>query len=273
MNDAVVITRDAVGPAGGYGRVLAFIRDQLLSGRVKVGDRLLSERDLAGVLGVSRPVIREALRSLAAIGAVEIRRGQGTVVRRPNFSVLGDFFGFVLAQQSNALDDVMEARVAIERHAIRLACFRATPSDIERISDAFDRIVRTMSDPSLGGAADFHFHTMIVEAAHSATLSSIYAAISNLLQRSHAERRLKIVNVKGIDSFLIDHHREILDAIVARDSARAEELLAAHFEIGANLRRGQPPKDIVVRAKAASRSRVTGPAARSGGLSKVSGQT
>lgn len=241
MDETVSIIRDSSGSAGGYGRVLAFIRDQLLSGRVKVGDRLLAERDLAAALRVSRPVVREALRSLAAIGAVEIRRGQGTVVRKPNFSVLADFFGFVLAQQSNALDDVMEARVAIERHAIRLACDRALPVDLDRISEAFDKIAVTMNDPALGWEADFHFHTMIVEAAHSSTLSSIYVAISNLLQRSHAERRSKIVDVKDIDKFLIDHHREILNAIIARDSARAEELLAAHFEIGANLRKANPP--------------------------------
>ena len=219
--------------------MLAFIRDQLLSGRVKVGDRLLAERDLATALGVSRPVVREALRSLAAIGAVDIRPGQGTVVKQPSFSALADFFSFVLAQQSGALDDVMEAQIAIELHAVRLACERALPSDIDRISDAFHQIVRTMKDPAAGGAADFHFHTMIVEAARSATLSNIYAAISNLLQRSHTERRSKITNVKGIDKYLIDHHQEILKAIVARDAPRAEKLLLAHFEIGADLRRNQ----------------------------------
>jgi GntR family transcriptional regulator, transcriptional repressor for pyruvate dehydrogenase complex len=234
----ITITRQN-DPSGGHERVVAFIRDQLLSGRIKVGDRLLPERDLAVALGVSRPVVREALRSLAAIGAVEIRPGHGTVVKQPSLSALADFFSFVLAQQSGALDDVMEARIAIELHAIRLACERALPSDIDRISDAFQQIVRTMKDPAAGGAADFHFHTMIVEAARSATLSNIYAAISNLLRRSHAERRSEITHVKGIDKYLIDHHEEILKAIVARDVARAEKLLLAHFEIGADLRRDQ----------------------------------
>jgi len=248
----ISITRDN-DPSDGHGRVLSFIRDQLLSGRVKVGDRLLAERDLAAALGVSRPVVREALRSLAAIGAVEIRPGHGTVVKHPSLSALADFFGFVLAQQSDALDDVMQARIAIELHAVRLACERALPSDIDRISDAFRAIVRTMKDPAAGGAADFHFHTMIVEAARSATLSNIYAAISNLLQRSHAERRSKITHVKGIDKYLIDHHEEILKAIVSRDAARAEKLLLAHFEIGSDLRRGQTGSDRSVKIADISR--------------------
>jgi len=236
MAEEINITRfpDA---ASGYDRVLAFMRDQLLSGRLKTGDRLLSERDLASALGVSRPVIREALRALAAIGAIEIQRGHGAVVRKPDFSVLAEFFSFVLAQQMDAVDDVMEVRIAIERHAIRLACRRAHASDIENVSLAFQRIVETMDDPVAGGAADFHFHTVIVEAAHSPTLSSVYAAIANLLKRSHMERREQIMHVENIDAFLIDHHAAIMHALEERDENRADQLLAEHFEIGAEFRR------------------------------------
>jgi GntR family transcriptional repressor for pyruvate dehydrogenase complex len=237
MTDEITITRYQGVPASGYDRVLAFMRDQLLSGRLKTGDRLLSERDLAGALGVSRPVVREALRALAAIGAVEVQRGQGTVVRKPDFTALADFFSFVLAQQRDAVDDVMEVRIAIERHAIRLACKRALANDIETVARAFQRIVETMDDPEAGGAADFHFHTTIVEAARSPTLSSVYAAIANLLQRSHLERREQIMNVEGIDTFLIDHHAAILKALEERDADRADTLLADHFQIGADFRR------------------------------------
>jgi DNA-binding FadR family transcriptional regulator len=235
--EEITITRYQGVTASGYDRVLAFMRDQLLSGRLKTGDRLLSERDLANALGVSRPVVREALRALAALGAVEIQRGQGTVVRKPDFSALADFFGFVLAQQTDAVDDVMEVRIAIERQAIRVACKRALASDLENVARAFEHIVKTMDDPVAGGAADFHFHTTIVEAARSPTLSSVYAAVANLLERSHMERRKQIMNVEGIDSFLIDHHAAILKALQNRDADRADALLADHFEIGADFRR------------------------------------
>lgn len=237
MAEEITITRYQATSASGYDRVLAFMRDQLLSGRLKSGDRLLSERDLAQALGVSRPVIREALRALAALGAVEIQRGHGTIVCKPDFTALADFFSFVLAQQADVVDDVMEARIAIERHAIRLACKRALAGDIEKVAHAFQRIMDTMDDAVKGGAADFHFHTMIVEAAHSATLSSVYAVIANLLQRSHMERREQIMHVEGIDAFLIDHHAAILRALEERNPDRADALLADHFEIGADVRR------------------------------------
>jgi|EndMetStandDraft_2_1072991.scaffolds.fasta_scaffold35665_2 GntR family transcriptional repressor for pyruvate dehydrogenase complex len=231
------IVRGEAAPSSGYERVLAFLRDQLLSGRLRAGDRLLSERDLATQLGVSRPVIREALRALAAFGAVDIRHGQGTVVRRPDLSAFGEFFSFVLAQQADAVEDVMEARVAIELHAIRLACRRAGPSDLDQCEEALRRIVATIDNVVEGGRADFHFHEVLVRAAHSPTLSSIYVATSNLLMHSHIERRREILDVEGIETFLIDHHRAIFSALVARDVEQAEKLLRAHFEIGGEFRR------------------------------------
>ncbi|HVE53020.1 MAG TPA: FadR/GntR family transcriptional regulator [Ramlibacter sp.] len=236
MSKPIRIVQQADPREDGYERVLAFLRDQLVSGRLKTGDRLLPERDLASALGVSRPVIREALTALSTLGAVEIRRGYGTVVREPNFTALADYFSLVLAQQAGAVDDVMQARIAIERQAIRLACTRALAPDLERLSQALHAIQETIDDPARGGAADFHFHSMIVEAAHSPALSSVYAAVAKLLQASHLERRRVIASVPQVDSYLIDHHEAIMLAIRRRNAGEADALLAEHFEIGANLR-------------------------------------
>lgn len=236
MNRPIQIVKQAGATEDGYDRVLSFMRGELMSGRLKSGDRLLPERDLASALGVSRPVIREALTALSTLGAVEIRRGYGTVVREPNFTALADYFSLVLAQQAGAVDDVMQARIAIERQAIRLACTRALAPDLERLSQALQAIKETIDDPARGGAADFHFHSMIVEAAHSPALSSVYAAVAKLLQESHQERRKVIAKVPGVDAYLIDHHEAVLLAIRRRNAAEADALLTEHFEIGANLR-------------------------------------
>ena len=236
MTKPIKITQAADAKEDGYDRVLSFLREELVSGRLKAGDRLLPERDLASALGVSRPVIREALTALSTLGAVEIRRGYGTVVREPNFTALADYFGLVLAQQAGAVDDVMQARIAIERQAIRLACTRALAPDLERLSQALQAIKETIDDPARGGAADFHFHSMIVEAAHSPALSSVYAAVAKLLQESHQERRQVIASVPQVDAYLIDHHEAVLQAIRRRNPVEADALLTEHFEIGKNLR-------------------------------------
>ena len=251
-----IVQRDDANEDG-YDRVLSFLRDQLLTGRLKTGDRLLPERDLATALGVSRPVIREALRALSTLGAVEIRRGYGTVVREPNFTALADYFSLVLAQQAGAVDDVMQARIAIERQAIRLACSRALGPDLERLSRALQAIKETIDDPVQGGAADFHFHTMIVEAAHSPALSSVYAAVAKLLQQSHMERRQVIANVPHVDAYLIDHHEAIMLAIRRKNPSEADALLAEHFEIGANLREDASVADSQRRSRKRTAQRVS----------------
>jgi GntR family transcriptional regulator, transcriptional repressor for pyruvate dehydrogenase complex len=236
MTKPIKIVQGADAKEDGYDRVLSFLRGELMSGRLKTGDRLLPERDLASALGVSRPVIREALTALSTLGAVEIRRGYGTVVREPNFTALADYFGLVLAQQAGAVDDVMQARIAIERQAIRLACTRALAPDLDRLSQALHAIKETIDDPAQGGAADFHFHSMIVQAAHSPALSSVYAAVAKLLQESHLERRKVIASVPQVDAYLIDHHEAVLQAIRRGNPVEADALLTEHFEIGANLR-------------------------------------
>lgn len=236
MDKPITIIQQAGGSEDEYDRVVSFLREQLVTGNLKTGDRLLPERDLATALGVSRPVIREALRALATLGALEIKRGYGTVVREPNFEALSDYFGLVLAQRAGAIDDVVQARIAIERQSIRLACTRATTQDHDKLSLALQAIKETIDDPVKGGAADFHFHMMIVESAHSPALSSVYAAVSKLLQKSHMERRQMIANVPDVDAYLVDHHEAIIQAIRRKNTIEADALLIEHFEIGANLR-------------------------------------
>jgi GntR family transcriptional repressor for pyruvate dehydrogenase complex len=237
MSGVPRITRlEDVGTKG-VDKVFAFVRERLLDGSIRPGDALIPERELAAQLSVSRPVLREALRALAAIGVVEIRDRVGTIVRRPDVSVLGDFFSFALAQGSDIIDDVMEARVAIECQAIRLACRRATVSDFERIREALDRVEATIDDPVEGGKADFDFHAALVRASKSETLMSIYQAMSGLLLRSHLSRR-ELVRVDAeLKGYVLEDHRRILEALAARDEQRADKVLRNHFEIGNEYRR------------------------------------
>lgn len=237
MSETVSILKDEEAAQSGYERVFGFVREQLLSGALSTGDRLLPERELATRLGVSRPVIREVLRALAAIGVIEIRHGHGSVVRQPDFAELSELFSLMLAQNAEVVEDIMEARIAIERQAARLACQRATPADLDRLRRSLDEIAATIGDPHAGSEADFAFHSRLVEAAHSPTLSSLYAAIANLLKRSHLARRERITDMTGMEQFLIDHHRKLLGAIVDRSADAADTLLIEHFAIGADLQR------------------------------------
>ena len=232
----------------GVDRVFAHLRALLMDGSIRAGDRLGSERDLATQIGVSRPVVREALRAMAMIGALEIRERVGTIVRRPDVSVLGDFFTFALAQQSDMVDDIMEARIAIECQSARLACERATVEDFERMRSALDRIEATIDNAEEGGRADFAFHSALVRAGRSETLNALYQAMAELLMRSHLKRRELVHVFASMKDYLVSDHKRIFDVIVARDAERADQVLRKHFAIGNDYRRqaavGAPPRRV-----------------------------
>ena len=234
------ITRAAPESQGsGFEKVFGFLREQLLEGKIRSGDRLLPERELALQLGVSRPIVREALRALSMMGVVEIRERVGTVVRQPDVSVLGDVFAFSLAQVPDAIDDVMQARIALECQAIRLACQRATTADIERMREALDAIAATVDDAAGGGQADFDFHLSLVRASKSDTLIQLYAAMATLLTRSHRDRRQLVDehHDAAMKRTVVEDHRHLLEVVIAGDEDAADQALRRHFRIGDELRR------------------------------------
>jgi len=231
-----IIKRSPEGEKG-FEKVFAFLRDRLLAGALKPGDRLIPERELAIQLGVGRPVVREALRALTMLGIVEIRDRIGTVVTRPDVSVLNDFFTFALAQQADMVDDVMEARIAIECQAIRLACERASIADFERLQRALAQIAETIDEADAGGMADFEFHSTIVCASRSQTLIVMHNSMTGLLTRSHRSRRELVQAFPSMKTYLVDDHKRILDALIARDPERADATLRRHFAIGDEYRR------------------------------------
>ena len=237
IGEAVSITRPQQTEQGGFEKVFAFLRDLVLSGAIQPGERLLAERELCVQLGVSRPILREALRALAMLGVVEIRQGAGTLVRRPDVSILGDFFAFAAAQRTTLVDDVMQARIAIECQAIRLACTRATLADLDQLRTALTAIAATIADPDAGSLADHHFHKTLVQSAGSDTLSTLYGAITTLLLRSHRDRRESMTGVVAGRAYLVDHHRLIFDTLAAGDPRRADEVMREHFAIGDEYRR------------------------------------
>jgi Transcriptional regulators len=226
------IVRSSEDAKQGFERVFHFLRERLLGGSLRPGDLLLPERELAEQLNVSRPVVREALRALSMIGVVEIRERVGTFVRKPDVSILGDIFAFTLAQDQGVIDDIMQARIAIECQAIRLACERITARNLEEISLALNAIQETIDSPEHGGAADFEFHSAILRASRSETLISLYSSMQPLLQRLHRERRHVVVAAPELKEQIIEDHRRIFRALADRDPELADRQLREHFQIG-----------------------------------------
>jgi DNA-binding FadR family transcriptional regulator len=221
----------------GSERVVAYFKERLLRGELKVGDRILPERELAQELDVGRPLLREVVKSLAMLGFLDVRHGSGTYIGKADIRVVADFFTFCLSQEQDILDDVMQARMAIECQAIRLACSRANEPDLARIGHWLGVLIDTLGDPDAGGRADFMFHQSIVAASHSRSLTTLYGALAELLRRSHVERRKTTYKHPTIIGNLVKAHREVFLSIVAKDPDQADLRLREHFAIGDEIRR------------------------------------
>jgi GntR family transcriptional repressor for pyruvate dehydrogenase complex len=212
-------------------KVFTFFKEQFAAGHLSPGDRLLPERELAQRLGVSRPTLREVMRAMALLGVIDIRPGQKAIVTSPSADVLGDFFGMLLSMRPSIYEHILEARIAIECQAARLACANAQSAEIEQLEAALGRILETAADDETGADADFAFHAQLVAASHNEVLRFIHEAIGALLRRSHHERRKAVSGEPDFLATLGEAHQQVIDAIVARDPDAAEAVVRRHFYI------------------------------------------
>src|ERR671922_3012505 len=117
------------------------VRTAIVSGKLKQGERLPPERELAERFAVSRVTVRDALRALEAMGLVEIRVGArgGAFVTVPSGSVMGQTMSDMLMMQALSPEDIVEARLVVELGTVTLACARATDDDLAALRDLADR--------------------------------------------------------------------------------------------------------------------------------------
>ncbi|TRW96001.1 FadR family transcriptional regulator [Paracoccus sp. M683] len=206
-----------------YGRMLELIA----SGQLAEGDKLPSEHQIGERFNVSRPVVREALARLRDDGIILARHGVGSFVRRRPPQGLIDFAG---ADDVAGLMRCMEARLAIEPAAARLAALRASPADLNRIEVALELLEAGMRRRQPQREADLDFHMAVAEASGNEVLvqmlgttrSTMLAAIdvAQSLTRQGTDERIEAV---------ITEHRQIAEAIRARDGDGAALLMGYHL--------------------------------------------
>ena len=141
------------------------IKEMILQGHLQPGDRLPSERDFAETFGVSRATIREALRSLSAIGMISIRQGDGSFVEKFKIEGLLEPLAtlFQLDGAEDELESFSEVREILEVEMVALAAERASEADIENINRALEAMVEEVRSGGIGDVADADFHLAIAK--------------------------------------------------------------------------------------------------------------
>lgn len=205
------------------------IMELIVSGELKKGDKLPSERELVELLQASRSSVREALRSLATLGYLEIRSGEGVYVKKADLEDVARARGMLLTLDSDSLRQVYEVRRILEVGSVELAVQRATDADIARMSHIVDDMRRSYNDVFNGDEFDIAFHEAIVEAAHNPALSEMMDLVSDSIHQVVKAARESIYLSYPRFGKLFRQHMAIYEAIKTRDAQRAMAEMKTHL--------------------------------------------
>jgi GntR family transcriptional repressor for pyruvate dehydrogenase complex len=205
--------------------VVRHVRDLIVRGRFRPGQRLPTERQLVRDIGVSRTSVRAGLQALAAKGLLVIRHGAGTfvadgppVLDSEPLSLLAALHGFTRSQ-------VFEARRTLEVSIARMAAERRTAEQLAAIADAVTGMFAACEDPQAFLVEDIHFHGAVASASGNPILASVVEMISAMFY----EHRRKTADRRRVLRPVAEMHWQIYQAIRDREPGRAAHLMSEHL--------------------------------------------
>jgi GntR family transcriptional repressor for pyruvate dehydrogenase complex len=211
---------------GGAAKVVAFVRDLIDRGRVRPGDRLSTERELAVQIGVGRASVRAGFRALSAMGIIRSRHGSGACISDVP-SLASEPLSFLAALHGFTGEQMYEARRVLEVGAAGLAAERATPDQIASLADEVASLFERMGDPLRFLNHDITFHRIVAEASGNPIIGTLVETVSAL----YYDRRRRTAE-QASDRDLIDAaeaHRRIYQAIRAHDAEAARRAMHEHL--------------------------------------------
>lgn len=204
------------------------LRELIFRGDYKPGQKIMTERELAKVLNVSRNSVREAINKLVTLRFLEQRQGQGTFVRSMDEAVKIPL-ATVMATQDASLIDLLEMRMGIECTAASLAAQRATSADIEAIEKAIGEMERDTADGGLGTEGDLAFHMAIAMATKNPLQIYIMKNVSNFLHVGIRENLLHLYQNPDNITEILRQHKAIALAIRGGDTDAAFNAMKNHI--------------------------------------------
>lgn len=213
--------------------VLENIEQQVMAGKLHAGDRLPPERQLAPALGVSRSALREALRVLEAFGLLTAHTGRGadagaTITTDPTDAV-GRMLRLHLALGSYRIEDILEARVMLERCSVTEAARHADPTQL----DEAQRLLDAMVDPQLAvedfSELDTRFHVQLARCSGNELTRTLTAAVRESIRPVILDALQGVADWAGTADTLRAEHREILRQVRAGDADAAARSVEQHI--------------------------------------------
>ncbi|WP_350275049.1 FadR/GntR family transcriptional regulator [Kribbella sp. HUAS MG21] len=211
--------------------VVQGIRRMIIDGRLRPGDRLPVEKDLAAELGVSRNPLREGVRALSMMGVLETRQGDGTYVTKLDSSMLLAPMGFVVdLQDGTGTFHLHAVRRMLETEAAALAARHIGADELEAAAELLrhNEAELTQEEPNHETVIenDIAFHRIIAQASGNPVLAALIDALGG---RTMRDRLRRSISQPGADDTAHREHLSILAALSAQDPDRARTRMAAHL--------------------------------------------
>lgn len=225
--------------------IVAHLTQAILDARIKPGEFLPSESALAARYGVSKPVVREAIRQLAGQGVLQVGQGRATQVRALNADPLGRFWLFAAGAGPEGLAEAVELRRMLEPPAARVAALRRTAPQLDSMQGTLAAMQEALGDVPRWIEADLAFHTQVARMAGNRLLllqmQGLAPVIRNVMDRFNARAARSRTEWQAT----WDRHARVADAIAAGHAEAAEQAMFAHFTAAdraiAELFPGGPP--------------------------------
>jgi GntR family transcriptional repressor for pyruvate dehydrogenase complex len=208
-------------------QVYTQLKERLMQGFWKIGERLPSESELCAQFGVSRVTVRAAIQQLEILGLVETKHGGGTFVR--NFSSiekLDAFHPLMQIEKNQDIITVLEYRKIIEKGTIGLAHEKASAEDLRFLEETYRAMVNAQEDTAAYTRADLAFHYRLAEITRNPIIIKVYDILNDILSTAMTD----IVHLLGRDIGLT-YHRKLTDSLKNGDKSKSEALMEEHIEM------------------------------------------
>jgi GntR family transcriptional repressor for pyruvate dehydrogenase complex len=205
--------------------LLAFIEAHDL----RPGGFLPPETQLAADLGVSRPIIREALKSLEGRGIIEVRSGKGAVIKPLDPEPLQMFFHRAIQLEHESIIDLIELRRTIEVQSATLAAGRRTDEELAALAATVAEMRAQMQEPSRYVELDIAFHQQIATMSHNSMIAYVVGSIRAALTEMLQEATLRPSGAEQLEQVQLGHEA-IYKSIEQGDPVTAERAMIAHFD-------------------------------------------
>lgn len=214
-----------------YEEIIEQVKLLITAGRLQPGDKLLSERDLAEKLKVSRASVREAFSALEIMGIIKIKPGEGSFVRQASFDKLIDPLTLALQLEPDDMFELLEVRKILEVAAAGMAAHRATKEDLDAMAKALALMQQDVQKGELGDTADADFHYAVVYATHNAILLRVMNTIQDMMVANLRSSRQRLFNSPGMPQILLGMHQNIYQTISDGDAKMARHYMQQHLSM------------------------------------------